>query len=105
MRGSHKIHKNWASTNSNDFTVDVFASFELESFSFLRECSIPGLEGKELEFLGLMDCPDNPCERPDIPAKRVIMWLKFKCERSEPAKNNSYIVNMYLEKFILSMTI
>lgn len=34
-------------------------------------CCIPGLEGKQLEFLGLLDCPDSPCERQNLPAKRV----------------------------------
>lgn len=75
MRGFYKIYKNWVLINFNDFIVDVFVSFELEFFFFLRECSIFGLEGKELEFFGLMDCFDNLCERLDILAKRVIKWF------------------------------
>ncbi|KAK3088587.1 hypothetical protein FSP39_020920 [Pinctada imbricata] len=39
-----------------------------------RPCSkssIPGLEGVELDFLGLLDCADEPCKRKNIPAKMV----------------------------------
>ena len=36
-----------------------------------EKCSIPGLEGRQLEFLGLFGCAYNACNRKDIPAKRV----------------------------------
>ena len=35
------------------------------------KCSIPGLEGRQLEFLGLFGCAYNACSRKHIPAKRV----------------------------------
>lgn len=34
-------------------------------------CSIPGLEGRQLEFLGLYGCAYSACHRQNIPAKRV----------------------------------
>ncbi|XP_046551240.1 protein zer-1 homolog [Haliotis rubra] len=34
-------------------------------------CSIPGLEGRMLEFLGLFGCAHDACYRKNIPAKRV----------------------------------
>ncbi|XP_046330242.1 protein zer-1 homolog isoform X1 [Haliotis rufescens] len=34
-------------------------------------CSIPGLEGRTLEFLGLFGCAHDACYRKNIPAKRV----------------------------------
>ncbi|XP_011455027.3 protein zer-1 homolog [Magallana gigas] len=63
------IADNLPNLTSLDISATNLASYGTQASN--RECSIPGLEGKELEFLGLMDCPDNPCERPDIPAKRV----------------------------------
>lgn len=63
------IADNLPNLTSLDISATNLASYEMQACN--SECRIPGLEGKELEFLGLMDCPDNPCERPDIPAKRV----------------------------------
>ncbi|XP_061183623.1 protein zer-1 homolog isoform X1 [Saccostrea echinata] len=54
---------------SLDISGTNLASFKMQAEK--RDCCIPGLEGKQLEFLGLLDCPDSPCERADIPAKRV----------------------------------
>ncbi len=34
-------------------------------------CAIPGLEGRQFQFLGLMDCPHEACERENIPAEKV----------------------------------
>ena len=36
-----------------------------------EECAIPGLEGRYLEFLGLLSCPYRSYERKNIPAKHV----------------------------------
>jgi len=40
--------------------------------------AIPGLEGRFLEFLGLLNCPYQACQREGLPAKRVhISFLNY----------------------------
>lgn len=34
-------------------------------------CSIPGLQGRTLDFLGLLNCANDACERENLPAKLV----------------------------------
>ncbi|XP_062602137.1 protein zer-1 homolog [Saccostrea cucullata] len=63
------IVENLPKLTSLDISGTNLASFRMQAEK--RDCCIPGLEGKELEFLGLLDCPDSPCERANIPAKRV----------------------------------
>ncbi len=36
-----------------------------------KPCAIPGLEGRHLEFLGLLACPYEACSRQNIPADKV----------------------------------
>jgi hypothetical protein len=36
-----------------------------------QQCSIPGLEGRYFEFLGLYNCPYESYSRENIPAKEV----------------------------------
>ena len=36
-----------------------------------EKCSIPGLEDRQMEFLGLFACAYNACNRMNIPAKKV----------------------------------
>ena len=41
---------------------------------FRKKCAIPGLEGRQLDFLGLMNCPYEASRREDLPAERVSIW-------------------------------
>ena len=41
------------------------------SVFFRKQCAIPGLEGRQLEFLGLMNCPYEASRRENIPAEKV----------------------------------
>ena len=38
---------------------------------FRKKCAIPGLEGRKLDFLGLMNCPYEASRREDLPAEKV----------------------------------
>ncbi|KAL5011320.1 hypothetical protein ScPMuIL_009871 [Solemya velum] len=68
-------------------------------------CSIPGLEGYRLQFLGLLDCADDACTRQNIPAEKVtgdanesqiVLALQTYMERSNMlTKALNYIFNSF----------
>ena len=60
------------STNDNIFHTSICSNVR---------CAIPGLEGRQFQFLGLMDCPHEACERGNIPAEQVSKWLNERVEK------------------------
>ena len=54
------------------FSVSVYS---IHLLLIIRDDGIKGLEGKELEFLGLLDCSDDPSHRRNLPARKVSTCL------------------------------
>ncbi|WAR30526.1 ZER1-like protein [Mya arenaria] len=59
---------------AGELPVDFSVSHRLEPKKQEEEpkqCALPGNDGRHFDFLGLLNCPGDPCQRANLPASKI----------------------------------